>query len=206
MVLVKGKVINSKTGDPIEADISYESIPSRVESGIATSDPVNGDYKIVLPVGKKYGFRAEAPGYIAISQSEDFTLVEEYKEIERILELTPLKVGEVVQLNNIFFVQSMAEILPESEPELERLLKLMHDNPSLEIELSGHTDNRGSAKANIDLSKKRALSIVKYLVENGGDKNRLEFKGYGGTQPIASNANEESRQKNRRVEIKVLKF
>ena len=100
----------------------------------------------------------------------------------------------------------MAEILPESEPELERLLKLMNNNPSLEIELSGHTDNQGSAKANIDLSRERALSIIKYLVANGIDKNRLEFKGYGGSRPIASNANEESRQKNRRVEIKVLKF
>jgi outer membrane protein OmpA-like peptidoglycan-associated protein len=159
-----------------------------------------------LPVGKKYGFRAEAEGYIAISQNEDFTAVDEYKEIERILELTPLKVGETVQLNNIFFVQSRAEIMPESEPELERLLKLMNDNPSLEIELGGHTDNRGSSSANVDLSQERALAIVKYLVENGIDKKRLEFKGYGGTQPIGSNANEESRSKNRRVEIKVLKF
>lgn len=206
VVLVKGKVINSKTKAPIEADIYYESFPVKGENGIATSDPINGDYKIVLPVGKKYGFRAEADGYIAINQNEDFTAVEEYKEIERILELTPLKVGETVQLNNIFFVQSKAEILPESEPELERLLKLMNDNPSLEIELGGHTDNRGSSSANVDLSQERALAIVKYLVENGIDKKRLEFKGYGGTRPIGSNANEESRSKNRRVEIKVLKF
>jgi outer membrane protein OmpA-like peptidoglycan-associated protein len=206
VVLVKGKVINSKTKAPIEADIYYESFPVKGENGIASSDPVNGDYKIVLPVGKKYGFRAEAEGYIAISQNEDFTAVDEYKEIERILELTPLKVGETVQLNNIFFVQSRAEIMPESEPELERLLKLMNDNPSLEIELGGHTDNRGSSSANVDLSQERALAIVKYLVENGIDKKRLEFKGYGGTQPIGSNANEESRSKNRRVEIKVLKF
>lgn len=206
VVLVKGKVINSKTRKPIEADIFYESIPSASESGIATSDPVNGDYKIVLPVGQKYGFRAEAEGFIAVSQNEDFTGVNEYKEIERILELTPLEVGEVVQLNNIFFVQSKAEIQPESEPELERLVELLNDNPTLEIELGGHTDNRGSSSANLNLSRERALAIVKYLVENGIDKKRLEFKGYGGTQPIASNASEESRKKNRRVEIKVLKF
>jgi len=206
VVLVKGKVINSKTRQPIEADIFYESIPSASESGIATSDPVNGDYKIVLPVGRKYGFRAEAEGYIAVSQNEDFTIVDEYKEIERVLELTPLEVGEVVQLNNIFFAQSKADILPESEPELERLLSLLKENASLEIELGGHTDNRGSSSANLDLSQERALSIVKYLINHGIDKKRLEYKGYGGTKPIASNASEASRRKNRRVEIKVLKF
>jgi len=206
VVLVKGKVINSKTRQPIEADIFYESIPSASESGIATSDPVNGDYKIVLPVGRKYGFRAEAEGYIAVSQNEDFTIVDEYKEIERVLELTPLEVGEVVQLNNIFFAQSKADILPESEPELERLLSLLKENASLEIELGGHTDNRGSSSANLDLSQERALSIVKYLINHGIDKKRLEYQGYGGTKPIASNASEASRRKNRRVEIKVLKF
>jgi outer membrane protein OmpA-like peptidoglycan-associated protein len=159
-----------------------------------------------LPAGKKYGFRAEAEGYISVSQNEDFTNLDEYREITRILELTPIKVGETIQLNNIFFVQSKAEILPDSEPELERLLKLMNENPRLEIELSGHTDNRGSASANIKLSEERALAIVNYLIENGIDKQRLEFKGYGGTRPIASNANEVSRSKNRRVEIKVLKI
>jgi hypothetical protein len=87
VVLVQGKVINSKTREPIEADIFYESIPTKEESGIAISDPLNGDYKIVLPVGKKYGFRAEAEGYISVSQNEDFTNLDEYREITRILEL-----------------------------------------------------------------------------------------------------------------------
>jgi outer membrane protein OmpA-like peptidoglycan-associated protein len=206
VVLVRGKVINSKTRQPIEADIFYERLPENDDKGIATSDPVNGDYKIVLPAGKKYGFRAEAKGYIAVSQNEDFSAVTEYKEITRDLELTPIKVGEIVQLNNLFFVQSKAEILPESEPELERLLKLMNDNPTMAVELGGHTDNQGNSAANLQLSEERALSIVKYLIENGVDKKRLEFKGYGGTKPIASNANADSRQKNRRVEIKILKL
>ena len=206
VVLVKGKVINSKTRQPIEADIFYERLPENDDKGIATSDPVNGDYKIVLPAGKRYGFRAEAKGYIAVSQNEDFSAVTEYKEITRDLELTPIKVGETVQLNNLFFVQSKAEILPDSEPELERLLKLMNDNLTMAVELGGHTDNQGNSAANLQLSEERALSIVKYLIENGVDKKRLEFKGYGGTKPIASNANAESRQKNRRVEIKILKL
>ena len=206
VVLIKGKVINSKTKKPIEADIFYESFPVKDEDGVAKSDPTNGDYKIVLPAGKKYGFRAEAEGYIAVSQNEDFTMVTDYKEIVRDLILTPLEVGETVQLNNIFFEQSKAVMLPESQPELERLLLLLNDNPSLQIELGGHTDNQGSSAANLKLSEARALEIMNYLIANGIDKKRLEFKGYGGTKPIASNAGAESRQLNRRVEIRILKF
>lgn len=206
VVLVKGKVINSKTKQAIEADIFYESLPLKEEDGLAISDPVTGDYKIVLPVGKKYGFRAEAKGYIAVSQNEDFTLVNEYKEIIRNLELTPLKVGETVQLSNVFFVQGKNEFLPESEPELDRILALLNENSSLEIELGGHTDNQGSSSANFKLSESRALAVMTYLIENGIDKKRLKYKGYGGTKPIASNASAESRKKNRRVEIKILKF
>lgn len=206
VVLVKGKVINAKTKQPINADIFYESFSDKNDNGVATSDPVNGDYKIVLPAGMKYGFRAEAKGFIAISQNEDFSNVNNYQEITRDLELAPIQVGETVQLNNIFFVQSKAEILPDSEPELDRLLKLLLDNPALVIELGGHTDNQGNSSANLQLSEERALAIVNYLIKHGIDKKRLEFKGYGGTRPIASNASAESRQKNRRVEIKILKL
>ena len=206
VVLIKGKVINSKTKEPIEADIYYESLSHKNEEGLAISDPLSGNYKIVLPTGKKYGFRAEANGYITISQNEDFTEVNEYKEITRNLMLTPLKVGEIAPLNNIFFVQSKAEMLPESRPELNRLLLFLNDNPALQIELRGHTDNQGSSSANFKLSESRAAVIADFLLENGINKKRLKTKGYGASRPIASNANAESRKKNRRVEIKILKF
>ena len=203
---MKGKVINSKTKEPIEADIFYESISLRNEDGLARSDPNNGDYKIVLPVGRKYGFRAEAAGYIAVSQSEDFTAVNTFKEITRNLELTPLAIGEIIELNNVFFVQSKPDMLPESEPELERLFHLLDDNELLEIELGGHTDNQGSSSANLKLSQERALAAMTYLIENGISKDRLSYKGYEGSKPIASNANAASRKRNRCVEIKIMKF
>lgn len=206
VVLVKGTVLNSKTNMPVEATIYYQSLPDNHEEGIATSDPINGRYAIVLPMGLQYGFRAEAEGYIAVSQYEDFTSISAYREITQDLLLTPLSTGEIVLLNNIFFVQGKAAMLPESEPELERLVELMQENPSLEIELGGHTDNQGSSSANLRLSEERALSVMNSLIERGVQKRRLQSKGYGGTKPIASNANEESRRKNRRVEVKVLKF
>lgn len=96
VVLVKGKVINSITKEPIEADIYYESLPLKTEDGIAISNPTNGEYKIVLPAGNKYEFHAQAKGYISVGQHEDFSDVDEYKEITRDLLLTPINAGESV--------------------------------------------------------------------------------------------------------------
>jgi outer membrane protein OmpA-like peptidoglycan-associated protein len=206
VVMIKGKVINSITNEPIEADIYYESFPLNNEDGLAISDPVSGKYTIVLPTGKKYGFQAKAKGYIAISQNEDFTEVKEYREFTRDLILTPLKVGEIAPLNNIFFDQSKAEMLPESNPELKRLVSILNDNPTLEIELRGHTDALGPASANFKLSESRAKVIADFLVEYGIDRKRLKTKGFGESRPIESNDDAESRSKNRRVEIKILKF
>ena len=103
-------------------------------------------------------------------------------------------------------MQSSPEMLPESRSELERILQLLNDHPTLAIELGGHTDNQGSSAANLKLSEDRALAVMNFLIENGIDKSRLNHKGYGGTRPVASNASAESRSKNRRVEIKIVRF
>lgn len=205
VILISGRVLNSETKKPVAASIFYESLPGGEEDGVAMTNPATGEYKIVLPVGKKYGFHAEADGYIATEQNEDFTNVKEYKEIKRDLLLTPMAVGKIIRLNNLFFVRSKAEILPESKPELDRIYKLLTDNPKMVIELGGHTDNQGYYSANVKLSQERADAVKAYLVEKGISKSRIKTKGYGPTKPIADNRNPESRKKNRRVEIKILK-
>jgi len=198
-------VFDSKTKKPIDASILYESLPVSDEGGIASTDPVSNVYKIILPIGKKYGFRAESEGYLSVSRNEDFQDITEYTEIERDLYLTPLEIGQVIQLNNLFFVQSKSELLPESMPELERLYQLMMEQPNLEIELGGHTDNQGIYSANIRLSQDRAEAVREFLVEKGIPRKRIEAKGYGPSKPVASNLNPETRKQNRRVEITILK-
>jgi outer membrane protein OmpA-like peptidoglycan-associated protein len=205
VILITGRVFNSKTKQPIEASILYESLPIDDEGGIANSNPNNGEYKIILPIGKKYGFRAESEGFLSVSRNEDFLNITEYTEIERDLYLTPLEVGQVIQLNNLFFVQSKAEMLPESLPELERLYQLMMEQPGLEIELGGHTDNQGIYSANIRLSQLRADAVKQFLLDKGIAKKRINAKGYGPSKPVASNLNAETRKQNRRVEITILK-
>ncbi|NJM93586.1 MAG: hypothetical protein HC842_02010 [Cytophagales bacterium] len=137
VLLVHGNVLNQKTKLPVEARIRVEQLPSGKEEGIAHSNPSDGSYTIVLPRGKKYGFMAEAQGYIPVEENVDLSDIQTYREINRTLYLVPLEQGQTVRLNNLFFEQSKAALLPESFPELERLVEIMQQNPKLEIELVG---------------------------------------------------------------------
>jgi outer membrane protein OmpA-like peptidoglycan-associated protein len=205
VLLVYGKVLDANTKKPIEAKVYYEILPSGKEAGIARSNPSDGEYKITLPAGAIYGVRAEAPGYLAISDNVDATTVDEYKEIEKDLELVPLQVNQAVRLNNIFFDTDKDELRSESFPELDRLVKIMNDNPNMEIQIGGHTDNKGRDEHNRDLSERRAKAVATYLISKNISDTRVTYKGFGKTKPVASNDTEDGRQMNRRVEFIILK-
>ncbi len=117
---------------------------------------------------------------------------------------TTYKVGATFVLNNIFFDTDKSTLLQQSYQELQYLIAVLESHPKMKIEISGHTDSQGSDLHNQQLSENRAKEVVAYLMENGIEEKRLKFKGYGKTMPIATNATEEGRQKNRRVEFKIL--
>lgn len=204
VVLITGKVINSKTNEPISANIYYENLSSNKEMGQTSSSPDNGYYSIVLPFGNQVGFRASSNGYISSNENLDLTEFQNFQTIERDIFLTPIEIGQVVKLNNIFFETGKSSLLIESYPELDRLVQLMKENPKMKIELLGHTDNVGSDQSNLNLSNERVTSVKNYLIKNGIDETRIIGKGYGSASPIAPNDNDENRQLNRRVELKVL--
>ena len=205
VVLVSGRVLNEKTQKPLPAMIRFDDLTSGKEVGEARVNPQTGDYKIALPAGKNYGFHAAAPGYLSINESLELVNLKEYTELKKDLLLVPIAIGESIQLKNVFFVQSKSELKPESYPELDRLVKIMKDNPTIEIELSGHTDNRGVPKANLELSERRVDAVKQYLILKGISAKRLSGRGYGGAKPIAPGTTEENRQLNRRVEFKIVK-
>jgi outer membrane protein OmpA-like peptidoglycan-associated protein len=206
VVLVKGKVYNAKTKEVIAAKISYENLTNGSELGIAMSDEMVGAYQIVLPKGVSYGVYAEAKGYLSINENivvPDSNI--DFMVVEKDLYLVPIEVGQVYQVNNVLFYQSKADLVETSYSELDRLVKIMKDNESLEIELAGHTDNQGDPQKNILLSKQRVETVKQYLVKNGILETRIQLKAYGGSKPIASNASELTRKLNRRVEVKIIK-
>ena len=204
VVLVKGKVLNANTNEPLSASVFIKDPHTPVTQGVARSDPENGTYKIVIPNRGSYNFQAEVDGYLALTKSLDLTQTDQYTELQEDLYLVPLAEGQKIPFNNIFFVRSQAQLLPQSYHELDRLVAILKQYPTLKIELGGHTDNMGQASLNLDLSLRRVSAVKDYLVTNGIDANRLSTKGYGDTQPIARNDRELDRRRNRRVEFTIL--
>ncbi|MFL5731215.1 MAG: OmpA family protein [Cytophagaceae bacterium] len=205
VVLVKGKVYNAKTNEPIAAAIHYEILPEGSDAGTVNTSPKEGAYNIILPYGKQYGYHARAEGFLGVNENMDLSEINDYKEITQDLYLIPIEVGQSMKLNNVFFVQGKPEMLKSSYPELDRLAKILQDNPTIVIELSGHTDNQGSADLNMQLSVSRVKAVKDYLVSKGVKEDRILGKGYGGTKPVASNDSEQTRKLNRRVEFTILK-
>lgn len=205
VILISGKVVNERNMKPVEARIVWELLPDGKEVGIARSDPNNGNYKIVLPHGKRYGYMALAKGYYSVTKYLDLTNLEEYDEIdEQNLYLAPVMESQVVRLNNIFFKDGSDEFLPESICELDRFVAFLKLNKKIRVEIAAHTDNVGDESKNIELSQKRAQKVVDYCISKGIKSKRLVAKGYGPTQPIAFNKDEEGRAMNRRIEFRII--
>lgn len=205
VVLVSGKVVNERNMQPVEARIVWELLPEGKEVGIARSDPNNGNYKIVLPHGKKYGYMALAEGYYSVTKYLDLSNLEQYTEIdEQNLFLAPVMESQVARLNNVFFKDDSDELLSESICELDRFVSFLKVNKKIAVEIAAHTDNMGDDNKNMELSQRRAQKVVDYCISKGIKKDRLIAKGYGETQPIAFNGDEDGRAMNRRIEFKVL--
>lgn len=201
VVLVAGRVLESGTGAPVEARVVYEDLATGKEIGVARTDPATGAYKIALPPGSAYGFRAEAPGYIAVNDNLDLSELKVYREQTRDLALVPIRAGEVVRVNNLFFDPGMAVLRPESYPELNRLSGLLKERKTMAIEIQGHTDSIGTDEHNLRLSQERAAAVATYLAGRGTDRSRLTVTGFGETRPIGTNGTDDGRRLNRRVEI-----
>lgn len=206
VVLIYGRVLNKKTGEPIAADIVYNILATNMQVGTANSTPLTGDYKIVLPAGYEYSFRASAKGFMSESDNIDVTKVVTYQEIRRDLYLVPIEEGQYFVLKNVFFDYNKATVRPESHPELMRVAEIMKEYPTMIIEVAGHTDWVGPDDYNLKLSHARAEAVADHIVQMGQlDPSRVVGVGYGETKPVADNKTEEGRQLNRRVEIKILK-
>ncbi len=205
VVLVQGKVFNSKTNEALgDVKILYERLPDGTEIGLATSDPSTGAYKIVLPSGAKYGYLAEAEGYVSVNANIDLNDLEEYKEINQDLFLVPVETGATIVMNNIFFDFDRSALKEDSYPELNRVVEFMTNNEGVEIEIAGHTDSMGPSSYNQRLSERRAKAVFDYLVKNGVGSERVVSRGFGENNPVADNDSDEGRSQNRRVEFKIL--
>lgn len=201
--VIMGSVLDVGSGLPINATVTItDNIASGEVITIKTNE--NGSYRTSVPAGKKYELTFKAKDYQTAYEIIDIPFSSKNQEITKNILLNNLTVGAKIILKNVFYDFDKATLRSQSTIELDHLVQLLKDYPSMRIELSSHTDNKGTADYNIFLSNARSKSCVDYLISKGINKNRLEYKGYGLTQPIATNDTDEGRQLNRRTEFKIL--
>lgn len=201
---VKGIVQDASNKQNISAEIELIDLKTNKVVEKTISDAITGQYTAVLPNGSQYGLFINKKEYFFKSLTFNFSEKTEAdgKTIDILLD--PIKKDVKTVLNNIFFDSGKAELRPESFIELDKLQLLLTQNPSLQVEISGHTDDVGKDAENQALSEKRALSVADYLIKKGVNTQNIKVKGYGKTKPLVPNTSEENRQINRRIEMSIL--
>ncbi len=202
---LKGVVTDKMSGKKLPSSVELiNNQDHTVLMKIQTDE--TGMYFITLPVGRDYTFSVNRKGYLPFTELYSLANKEADSVYVKNIALQPLALNASFTFKNIEFALN-ASILPETATiELDKLVTLLNEHPTLQVLISGHTDNTGNEVDNKKLSANRALSIVNYLIEKGISKNRLAYKGYGSSLPIATNDTPEGRARNRRTSVEITKL
>jgi OOP family OmpA-OmpF porin len=222
-----GRILNAETKAPIHAKIvCLDGKSGKVIDSLQTSR--TGKYEFILD-SEDIKYVVSSNGYFDLDESLNLKFFLKAGQFEKDIYLDPtaeiiaeedsvqaieeeeetVSIGEQLdenatsfKLDKVYFDLGQAVILDESYAQLDHLVEHLKENADLKIQIEGHTDNQGDAKANQKLSLDRAFNVRQYLIAKGIDSKRIRFKGFGSSQPVASNDSEENRSKNRRVEYK----
>ncbi|TNF46652.1 MAG: hypothetical protein EP305_10230 [Bacteroidetes bacterium] len=211
----EGMVYDIKTRNPIPGKFQLIDLETGKEVVVSEADKLTGEFMVSLPINKSYALNVSYPGYTFFSKNFNMTVVENQEAVHMDVPMVPITDGTPTLLANVFFDLSKATLRPESYVELNKLVEFMTKNPTVKIEIGGHTDTRGDDKENLKLSNDRAKSVYEYVVSKGVEASRMTYKGYGETKPVISDAEinkmatekerEEAHQSNRRTEYRIIK-
>ena len=216
-MVFKGTVLDEDTKKPVAANIVFFDETASNLVGVYNTDSKLGKFSAIIPPNHKYKVIINASGY---EEVEDFVVTPDIKEyyeqadtfyvkrgaaaaIDTVPDERPM-VGEIFALNNVYFDFDKATLRPESMSDLDKAFAILDKFPGIKVEVGAHTDSKGNDEYNLKLSERRAKSVVDYLVKKGITIDRLIAKPYGESNPVDTNETDEGRQKNRRVEIKVV--
>ena len=202
---IVGRVVDAETGSPLKANIEVVDILSNQVLFRNSSDSLNGEYLMVLPVSRNLAGYVKKKRYLYSDFHFDSSEGSILKPDTILIELTKVAVGESLILKNIYFEVDSYQIDERSVSEITSVLELLDDNPSIHVEISGHTDHSGSKEYNQTLSEKRAKTIYLELIKKGVDSSRLEYKGYADEMPLKGSTNDFINQSNRRIEFRVIR-
>ena len=199
---VKGRVYDRTTRKGLPSSVVLTDLATQqVISNLQTDE--TGNYLITLPKGKDYAFNVKRKGYLLFSDNYSLSREQGDTAFNVDIPLQPIETNAAIVLKNIFFETNKYELKPQSRSELDNVVQMLKDNPTVRIQINGHTDNSGKATDNQLLSENRAKAVTTYLISKGIAQTRLSFKGFGDTVPVADNSTPEGRAQNRRTELKV---
>jgi OOP family OmpA-OmpF porin len=197
---VRGTIRDALTKEPINAILVFESMPDASDVYIINAVTGNGSYEVTIREESKYVIEISSDNY----KPEIDTVVIAGSMSGLDYELFSVKPGQLLRLHNIYFAQGDYRILDRSYQEIHEIVALLRQYPDMVIQLEGHTDRQGGRSANMELSEDRVLEIKNYLVNTGINPKRIKTAAFGDTRPISTENTEESRQLNRRVEVRII--
>ncbi len=199
LVVTEGRVVNERTGKPVEATLSLVNLENDSTMYAFKSDGESGEFMMLYPDKAFSGLYVEKEGYLPKIYNVEKDSLKDIKDMR--VNLTPVEKGEQFVFENVFFDFDKADLKKESISSLVRLMKFLKENPAVSILIEGHTDNIGDDQYNQDLSLRRAQSVQDYLMSQGVSGGKLNVIGLGDKKPLAPNDSPANRAKNRRIEI-----
>ncbi len=211
----EGMVFDILTRQPVPGKFQLIDLKTGKEVVISEADKITGEFMVSLPINREYALNVTYPGYTFFSKNFNMTVAENQEAVHMDIPMVPITNDAPVLLANVFFDLGKSTLRPESSVELDKLVEFLVKNPTVKIELGGHTDTRGDDKENLKLSNDRAKAVYDYVVNKGIKADRMSYKGYGESKPIISDADiakmssekekEAAHQSNRRTEYKIIK-
>lgn len=203
VLFIKGDLKDENNEVPLAAKIELKNAITQQQADIVY-DSTSGKYASVVLFDEDYILTVKKQGYAYTSSyfSKNDTLNDEPKKVD--LQLKKTEVGSSYRLNNILFNTESSSLTQQDQNIISDFAKYLQENPGIKLALHGHTDNIGDQAANMKLSEDRAKSVLEFLVSKGIKRDRLSFKGFGSTKPVADNSSPEGRSLNRRTEFFIL--
>jgi len=207
LIYAEGKIVNAESKEPIEARITYQSLPY----GNRVGSLRGSTFSFAMFDNEKYSITVEASGFATAKYMLDPADANADKKVIKNVELTQASgdtkkhsAGQLMRLDNLIFQVGKAKIGPESYDEIDIIVNMMKQNKTMVIQLEGHTDYQGDMKDNMRLSKERVDAVKDYLVSKKIEKARIKTKAFGGTMPLSKDNTPEAHRLNRRVELRIL--
>ncbi len=203
VVTMHGIVRSASTQVPVGADIIITDLKTKQKVAIFRSDDESGEYYVTLTAGRTYAITAYHPDYLFYSEQVEVPSTERGRDLERNIDLAPIENDRATRLL-VFFDFDKSDLKEESLPELDLAAEFLKSHPDIRVRIEGHTDDVGSDEYNLQLSKRRAEAVKKYLLTKGIEERRITTIGYGKSQPKIKDTSPEARAQNRRVEMKII--